>query len=35
MLAATVASRWRYRDMRGRLQLTFARWQDYEPVLES
>jgi hypothetical protein len=32
---AAMASRWRYRDAAGQLQLTFMRWQDYRPTEES
>jgi hypothetical protein len=32
---AAMASRWRYRDCSGRLQLSFSRWQDYCPSAES
>jgi hypothetical protein len=32
---AAMASRWRYRDDAGELQLTFSRWQDYQPTAES
>jgi hypothetical protein len=32
---AAMASRWRHRDDAGRLQLTFERWQDYQPAAES
>jgi hypothetical protein len=32
---AAMASRWRHRNDQGRLQLTFERWQDYQPTAES
>jgi len=32
---AAMASRWRYRDDAGQLQLTFASWQEYRPTAES
>lgn len=32
---AAMASRWRHVDADGRLQLTFERWQDYQPTSES
>jgi hypothetical protein len=32
---AAMASRWRHRDDSGRLRLTFTRWQDYRPTVES
>lgn len=34
-LNATMASRWRYRDNEGVLQLTFTDWRAYRPSAES
>ena len=32
---AAMASRWRYRDETGALQMTFADWRDYQPSIET